>query len=71
MPDGSVVALNIGILLGLAGLEGEPSKLFNDSSCIKVHRTAGGAKAFAISIKALAAEPIIGSAQNWSFLPVR
>ena len=31
------------IFADLAGLEGVPSKLFIDSSCIKVHRTAGGA----------------------------
>jgi mannitol 2-dehydrogenase len=32
------------IFADLAGVEGVPSKLFIDSSCIKVHRTAGGAK---------------------------
>ena len=32
------------IFSDLAGVEGVPSKLFIDSSCIKVHRTAGGAK---------------------------
>lgn len=32
------------IFSDLAGAEGVPSKLFIDSSCIKVHRTAGGAK---------------------------
>ena len=32
------------IFADLAGLEGVPSRLFIDSSCIKVHRTAGGAK---------------------------
>jgi transposase len=31
-------------LADLAGLDGVPSRLFIDSSCIKVHRTAGGAK---------------------------
>lgn len=28
----------------LSGIEGVPSRLFIDSSCIKIHRTAGGAK---------------------------
>ena len=32
------------IFADLAGLDGVPSRLFIDSSCIKVHRTAGGAK---------------------------
>ena len=32
------------IFAQLAGVEGVPDKLFIDSSCIKVHRTAGGAK---------------------------
>lgn len=32
------------IFAQLAGVEGVPAKLFIDSSCIKVHRTAGGAK---------------------------
>ena len=32
------------IFSDLAGVEGVPSRLFIDSSCIKVHRTAGGAK---------------------------
>jgi transposase len=32
------------IFADLAGLEGVPSRLFIDSSCIKVHRSAGGAK---------------------------
>ena len=31
------------IFAQLAGVEGVPGKLFIDSSCIKVHRTAGGA----------------------------
>ena len=33
-----------GIFSSLAGAEGVPDRLFIDSSCIKVHRTAGGAK---------------------------
>ena len=32
------------IFAQLAGVDGVPDKLFIDSSCIKVHRTAGGAK---------------------------
>jgi len=32
------------IFSSLAGVDGVPAKLFIDSSCIKVHRTAGGAK---------------------------
>ena len=32
------------IFAQLAGVDGVPSRLFIDSSCIKVHRTAGGAK---------------------------
>ena len=32
------------IFADLAGVAGVPSKLFIDSSCMKVHRTAGGAK---------------------------
>lgn len=32
------------IFAQLAGMEGVPARLFIDSSCIKVHRTAGGAK---------------------------
>ena len=32
------------IFAGLAGAEDAPDRLFIDSSCIKVHRTAGGAK---------------------------
>jgi len=32
------------IFADLAWLDGVPSRLFIDSSCIKVHRTAGGAK---------------------------
>ena len=32
------------IFAQLAGVDGVPEKLFIDSSCIKVHRTAGGAK---------------------------
>jgi transposase len=32
------------IFADLAGVDGVPSKLFIDSSCIKVHRTAGGGK---------------------------
>ncbi|MXO69488.1 IS5 family transposase [Altererythrobacter marinus] len=32
------------IFADLAGIDGVPSRLFIDSSCIKVHRTAGGAK---------------------------
>lgn len=32
------------IFAQLAGVEGVPLRLFIDSSCIKVHRTAGGAK---------------------------
>ena len=32
------------IFADLAGMDGVPSRLFIDSSCIKVHRTAGGAK---------------------------
>ena len=32
------------IFADLAGIDGVPTKLFIDSSCIKVHRTAGGAK---------------------------
>ena len=32
------------IFHALAGAEGVPDRLFIDSSCIKVHRTAGGAK---------------------------
>lgn len=32
------------IFADLAGVDDVPSKLFIDSSCIKVHRTAGGAK---------------------------
>jgi len=33
-----------GIFSALAGAEDAPDRLFIDSSCIKVHRTAGGAK---------------------------
>lgn len=33
-----------GIFSRLAGVEGVPDRLFIDSSCIKVHRTAGGSK---------------------------
>jgi transposase len=33
-----------GIFAALAGAEEAPDRLFIDSSCIKVHRTAGGAK---------------------------
>jgi transposase len=33
-----------GIFRALAGAEDAPDRLFIDSSCIKVHRTAGGAK---------------------------
>lgn len=33
-----------GIFAALAGVEDAPDRLFIDSSCIKVHRTAGGAK---------------------------
>jgi len=33
-----------GIFAALAGAEETPDRLFIDSSCIKVHRTAGGAK---------------------------
>ena len=33
-----------GIFESLAGSEDAPDRLFLDSSCIKVHRTAGGAK---------------------------
>jgi transposase len=32
------------IFSALAGVEGIPDRLFIDSTCIKVHRTAGGAK---------------------------
>ena len=32
------------IFSSLAGVEGVPARLFIDSSCIKAHRTAGGAK---------------------------
>jgi transposase len=32
------------IFADLAGVDGVPSKLFIDSSCLKVHRTAGGGK---------------------------
>ena len=35
------------IFSALAGAEGIPDRLFIDSTCIKVHRTAGGAKACA------------------------
>ncbi len=33
-----------GIFIALAGAEGVPDRLFIDSSCIKVHRCAGGGK---------------------------
>jgi transposase len=33
-----------GIFTALAGADDAPDRLFIDSSCIKVHRTAGGAK---------------------------
>ena len=33
-----------GIFNALAGAEGVPDRLFIDSTCIKAHRTAGGAK---------------------------
>jgi mannitol 2-dehydrogenase len=33
-----------GIFMALAGAQDAPDRLFIDSSCIKVHRTAGGAK---------------------------
>jgi len=33
-----------GIFSALAGGEGIPDRLFIDSTCIKAHRTAGGAK---------------------------
>ena len=33
-----------GIFAALAGADDAPDRLFIDSSCIKVHRTAGGAK---------------------------
>jgi mannitol 2-dehydrogenase len=33
-----------GIFAALAGSEDEPDRLFIDSTCIKVHRTAGGGK---------------------------
>ena len=36
-----------GIFSALAGADGVPDRLFIDSTCIKVHRTAGGAKACA------------------------
>jgi putative effector of murein hydrolase len=37
------------IFVQLAGVEGVPDKLFIDSSRIKVHRTAGGAKGGALA----------------------
>jgi transposase len=36
-----------GIFSALAGADGVPDRLFIDSTCIKAHRTAGGAKACA------------------------
>jgi hypothetical protein len=33
-----------GIFSTLAGVDGVPDRLFIDSTCIKAHRTAGGAK---------------------------
>ena len=36
-----------GIFSTLAGVDGVPDRLFIDSTCIKAHRTAGGAKACA------------------------
>jgi len=37
------------IFAQLAGVDGVPERLFIDSSCIKVHRTAGGAKGGALA----------------------
>jgi hypothetical protein len=37
------------IFSALAGAEGNPDRLFIDSTCIKVHRTAGGAKRGALA----------------------
>ena len=47
------------IFAQLAGVEGVPAKLFIDRSCIKVHRTAGGAKG-GLEPRPLASRAVVG-----------